>query len=242
MVFSYRPKHREKESLPLNVAEITVEIWSDIACPWCYIGKRRFEEGLATYAKQDGASAVTVRYRSYQLAPNLGVTTDKSQAETLSASKGISLEQAEQMGEQVASIAKTVGLNYQMDKVQMVNTRSAHLLLHYALKDGKQSALKEALLDAYFVRGLNVADVDVLKQLAATVGIESATVDQVLADPQYASVIEEDMTRGRNFGVKSVPFFILNEKYGFSGAQDSSDFVNLLNKVQELEQEQQTTV
>lgn len=221
-----------------NLSEIRVDIWSDIACPWCYIGKKRFEEGLKNYQESENALPVTVTFHSYQLSPDQPEQAEMSQAEYLSRRRGISVDEARNMVNQVAEVAETVGLNYDMDAVQMVNTRSAHRLIHKAKALGKQSEMKDALFDAYFVRGINVADRDELKKLAQTAGLTDADVYEALEAEEFDEKVSEDIAAARRIGVTSVPFFVFNDKYGMPGAQDVAQYTEIFNKVQELENEQ----
>ncbi|MGB3413782.1 MAG: DsbA family oxidoreductase [Microbacteriaceae bacterium] len=210
---------------------ITVNIWSDIACPWCYIGKRKFESALKEYRESDNAAEVSVEYHSYQLSPDVPVGFEGDQLEYLSKNKGMPLEQVKQMVNQVSSVAKTVGLDYDMDSVKMTNTQLAHELLHFAKSKGKQHELKERLMSAFFVEGGRVGNAESLADYAAEIGLDRAEALEAMNAHQFEDAFKADVAQARAFGINGVPFFVFNEKYGVSGAQDSSTFLQVLNQV-----------
>jgi predicted DsbA family dithiol-disulfide isomerase len=193
-----------------------VEIWSDVVCPWCYIGKRRFEAALSQFEHRD---EVEVTWRSYQLDPKAPRSSDVSVNEMLAGKYGMGIEQAMAANARVTAIAATEGLEYRLDKARYSNTFDAHRLIHLAARQGRQDEMKERLMSAYFTEGAAVGDVDVLVQAASEVGIDADEARSVLSSDMYAGEVLEDEHRARAFGISGVPFFAIDEKYGVSGAQ-----------------------
>ena len=213
-------------SAPRSPSPIKVDIWSDVQCPWCYIGKRKFEEGAAAFG-----GAVEVEYHSFELAPDTPVDFDGSPVDYLSQRKGIPVEQVAQMLANVTGIAASVGLEYDYDHVHQTNTVKAHELLHYAKAHGRQLDMKERLLKAYFVDGRHVGRVEDLADLAAEIGLDRAEVVRVLTDEIYLAEVKADVARASEYGIKGVPFFVIDGTYGVSGAQDATTFANVLEQV-----------
>lgn len=208
------------------MSAVKVDIWSDVQCPWCYIGKRKFEAAVAQF---DGD--VEVEYHSFELAPDTPVDFDGTPMDYLAQRKGVSPEQANQMISRVTGIASSVGLDYHYDAIHQTNTIKAHELLHYAKSKGRQLDMKERLLKAYFVDGEHVGRVEDLADLAAEIGLDRAEVVQVLTDETYLPDVKADVAQAEAYGINGVPFFVFNEKYGVSGAQDSAIFANVLEQV-----------
>lgn len=199
-----------------------VEIWSDIVCPFCYIGKRKFEAALAQYPHRD---QVEVVWKSFQLDPSLKTDPSKSVRQSLSENKGWSLEQTDRTMEYVVNMAAGVGLAYHFEKAVVANSFDAHRLVHLAKQHGLQDAAKERLLAAYFTEGKNTADHAVLAQIGAEIGLDAAQVTRVLASDEYADAVRRDIAEARELGITGVPFFVFNGKVGVSGAQDPSVFL-----------------
>ncbi|SKC80922.1 DsbA family oxidoreductase [Krasilnikoviella flava] len=213
-------------------APLKVDVWSDVACPWCYIGKRRFESALQRMADRDGAAPeVEVEYHSFELSPDTPVDFDGTATEFLADHKGIPLETAQQMQDQVTALAAAEGLTYRMDQVRHTKTLKAHELLHLAKAFGKQDEMKERLLRAYFTEGEHVGRVEELADLAAEVGLEREVVVVALNAGTYADAVADDIDRARAYGINGVPFFVLGGRYGVSGAQDPDVFVQVLDQV-----------
>ncbi|MEK4198773.1 DsbA family oxidoreductase [Cytobacillus sp. FSL K6-0265] len=213
-----------------------VEIWSDIACPFCYIGKRKFEHALVGFEQKD---EVEVVYKSFQLDPNAPQNTTETMNQMLAKKYGQSIEQVEQMQKQVTAQANEVGLDYHLNDAKMTNTLDAHRLIHLAKEKGKMSEMKEQLLKSYFVEGKHVGEIESLIDIAATVGLDKEEVTSVLASNQYKKEVEQDMQEGVHLGVQGVPFFVFNRKYAVSGAQSSNVFSEVLTKVIEEEKQSQ---
>jgi len=204
---------------------VKVDIWSDIACPWCYVGKRRFEKALAQYEGD-----VEIEYHSFELAPDTPVDFEGSEVDFLSKHKGMPAEQTRRMLGQMTELAATEGLAYDFDALRHTNTRLAHQVLHLAKAHGKQIELKERLLKAYFEQGRHVGRVEDLADLAAEVGLDRAEVVTALTDGTYADAVEADIDQAMEYGIGGVPFFVFNGRIGVSGAQDPSVFVGALQQ------------
>jgi predicted DsbA family dithiol-disulfide isomerase len=205
--------------------QINVEIWSDVACPWCYIGKRRFEAALAQFEQRD---QVKIVWRSFELAPDAPNTTEDTLSEMLAKKYGMSLQQASDANNQVTALAAAEGLDYHFEKAHYGNTFDAHRLIHLAAEYNLQDAMKERLLKAYFTDGLTIGDLDTLVQLAAEVGVDAERARTVLASDAFADAVRGDEQRATEFGISGVPFFAFDEKYGVSGAQPTEVFSEVL--------------
>lgn len=205
---------------------IKVDIWSDVQCPWCYIGKRKFEAAAAEF---DGE--VEVEYHSFELAPDTPVDYEGTPAQYLAERKGLAMPQVEQMLERVTGIAESVGLTYDYDHMHQTNTIKAHELLHYAKAHGRQLEMKEALLKAYFIDGGHVGRIDDLADLAAGLGFDRQDVVRALEDEIHLADVKADVAQAAEYGINGVPFFVFDGQYGVSGAQESATFANVLEQV-----------
>ncbi len=205
---------------------IKVDIWSDIQCPWCYIGKRKFEAAVAA----EGAD-VEVEYHSFELAPDTPVDFAGSPLDYLSERKGIAPEQAQTMIDRVVGIAAAVDLDYHYETIHQTNTVLAHELLHLAKAHGRQAELKERLLAAYFVEGRHVGRVEDLADLAAEVGLDRTEVVAALTDHRYLADVKADVAQAAAYGINGVPFYVFDQKYGVSGAQETETFRQVLEQV-----------
>ena len=204
-----------------------VEVFSDVVCPFCYIGKRRLEEALSTFPHAD---AVQVTYRSFQLDPTTPQHVEETLDEMLARKYGRTLDQAREMNSRVADMAATVGLDFHLSDAHPANTFDAHRLLHLAAAEGRQEQLKERLLHAYFSEGARVGDHHQLAALAAEAGLDPDRVRQVLAGDEYADEVRADIELARGFGATGVPFFVFDRKYGVSGAQETAVFTEVLER------------
>ena len=207
---------------------IKVDIWSDIACPWCYIGKRRFEAALAAF---EGSDDVVIEYHSFELAPDTPVDFEGSEVDFLAKHKGMPADQVRQMLGQMTEMAAAEGLTYDFDSLQHTKTLKAHELLHFAKAHGKQAEMKERLLKAYFTEGKHVGRVPELAALASDVGLDAEAVTQALDSGAHAGAVAADIAQAQAFGISGVPFFVFAGKYGVSGAQSPEAFVEVLTKV-----------
>ncbi|WAB81084.1 DsbA family oxidoreductase [Microcella daejeonensis] len=204
---------------------ISVQIFSDVQCPWCYIGKRKFEAAVAEF---DGE--VDVVYRSFELAPDTPVDYEGSTVDYLSERKGLPVDQVHQMLDRVTQIAANVGLEYDFEHVHQTNTVLAHELLHFAKANGLQLELKERLLRAYFVEGRHVGRAEELADLAAEVGLDRDAAAESLADHRYLADVKADMAQAVAYGIQGVPFFVIDDRYGISGAQEPEAFLGALRQ------------
>lgn len=204
---------------------LSVDIWSDIACPWCFIGKRRFESALGTLGFRD---QIDVTWHSYQLDPSLPGHYDGTEAEYLAQMKGMDPAQVSQMLSHVTSEAAGEGLAYDFDALRPANSFTAHRLLHLAAEHSRAGELKELLLSAHFEKGLDTGSAEVLRTLGAEAGLPEDAVVQVLESDQYRAEVEADFDQARALGITGVPFFVLDMKYGISGAQPAELFAEAL--------------
>jgi predicted DsbA family dithiol-disulfide isomerase len=209
-----------------STSPIKVDIWSDVQCPWCYIGKRKFEAGAAAFG-----GVVEIEYHSFELAPDTPVDFDGSPVDYLSQRKGMPVEQVTRMLTNVTGIAASVGLDYDYDHVHQTNTVKAHELIHYAKSEGRQLEMKERLLKAYFVDGRHVGRIEDLADLAAEIGLDRAEVVRVLTDETYLADVKADVAQAVAYGIQGVPFFVIDGTYGVSGAQDATTFTKVLEQV-----------
>lgn len=205
-----------------------VEIWSDVMCPFCYIGKRNFESALAQFADKEH---IEIEWKSYQLDPSLPeVAINESQEDYLVKRKGMSREQVQGMLANVTEIAKQAGLEYHLDKSVMVNSQKAHQLIQFAKTKNLGDEIEERLFKAYFTEGKNVADIETLTQLGKEIGLEEGELQAAFTDDQYLYQMKQDIQEGANLGVRGVPFFVFDRKYGVSGAQPAEAFLETITK------------
>lgn len=207
---------------------LKVDIWSDIACPWCYVGKRRFEEGVRRYEAEGGDRQVEVEYHSFELAPDTPVDFEGSEVDFLADHKRMPVAQVRQMLAQMTEVATSVGLDFDYDALQHTNTLKAHEVLHLAKAHGLQAETKERLLRAYFVEGRHVGHDDDLADLAAEAGLDRQAVLEALRGGTYRADVQADIEQARAYGISGVPFYVIDQKYGVSGAQDPAVFAGAL--------------
>nr|MCW2727132.1 disulfide bond formation protein DsbA [Aeromicrobium sp.] len=207
---------------------VKVDIWSDIACPWCYIGKRRFETAAAEFAA--GGGTLEVEYHSFELAPDTPVDFAGSEVDFLVSHKGMPAGQVEQMLAQMTELATTEGLSYDFDALQHTNTVKAHELLHLAKARGRQLDLVERLFAAYFEQGRHIGRVEDLADLAAEVGLDRDEVVEALTSSAFRTEVEADKQQAIAYGISGVPFFVIDARLGVSGAQDPAVFLEALQQ------------
>jgi predicted DsbA family dithiol-disulfide isomerase len=205
---------------------IKIDIWSDIQCPWCYIGKRRFEAGVAA-----SGATVEVEYHSFELAPDTPLDFVGSPTDYLVQRKGIPRERAVAMNDHVTRLAAEEGLEYHLDRAKQVNTVRAHELLHFAKASGRQLEAVERLFRAYFTESRNLGRVDELVALAADVGLDATAAEQALTARTYLGAVKADVRQAARYGIHGVPFFVLNGEYGVSGAQPAETFAMVLTQI-----------
>ena len=210
---------------------IKIDVWSDIACPWCYIGKRNLENGLAEVSADPDGPRVEVTYHSFELSPDTPVDFEGDEVSYLADHKGIPREQAREMIDRVTDVAAAAGLTYRYDLLQHTNTVKAHELLHHAKQNGKQLEMEERLMSAYFTEGKHVGRIDDLVALAAEVGLDADETRAALESEKYLADVRADQDQARNYGINGVPFFVIDGKYGVSGAQPADAFAQIARQV-----------
>lgn len=207
-----------------------IEIWSDVMCPFCYIGKRNFETALEQFSNKNG---IEVEWKSFQLDPSLPEVQDSNYTDYLMVSKGLGRPQVEGMLNNVTQMAKGVGLEYDFDRAVMVNSFKAHRVLQLAKTRGLGDAAEERLFRAFFTEGRNIADDDTLLELGKEAGLNETEIRSSLSDERYSDMVKQDIQEARAIGVTGVPFFVFNRKYAVSGAQPPQAFLQTLEKAYE---------
>jgi predicted DsbA family dithiol-disulfide isomerase len=204
-----------------------VEIWSDVMCPFCYIGKRRLEHAIEQLPFK---SDIEVEWKSYQLDPDIKNEPGKTVDQYLAERKGVTVAYARQMNEQVTRMAAEAGLEYHLDKAVVANSFDAHRFSHLAAQHGLGNEAEELIFRSYFKEGKNIADIDILVQLGTEIGLDAAEVKQALETNAYAQAVQQDIEEANALGVRGVPFFVLDRKYAVSGAQAVDVFKQALEK------------
>nr|WKN39708.1 DsbA family oxidoreductase [Tunicatimonas sp. TK19036] len=207
-----------------------VEIWSDIMCPFCYIGKRKFEAALSEFEHSEDIQVV---WKSFQLNPAMKTEPDKNIHQYLAEHKGVSLQEASQMNEHVTAMAREVGLEYNFDKAVVANSFDAHRLIQLAKKHGKGDEAEERLFRAYFTEGANIADRITLTKVGEEIGLAAIDIENMFKEGTFAREVKDDIREAQQIGVRGVPFFVLDRKYGVSGAQPSEVFLSALTQAYE---------
>ena len=204
-----------------------VDIWSDVRCPFCYIGKRKFEAALNKFMHKD---QVKVSWHSFELDPGLETQTGPNVYDYFVEHKGVSREQAEKLHRQVTGTAAEVGLEFNFDRAVVANSFNAHRLVQFAKTKGLGDQAEEQLFKAYFTDGKNIDAKETLIQIGDSIGLESEKVSELLSADTYSQEVEQDELQAREIGINGVPFFIFNNQYAVSGAQPPEIFANVLDK------------
>ena len=204
-----------------------IEIWSDIMCPFCYIGKKRFDDAMAQFEHKN---EVDVEWKSFMLSPDLVTDPDKNINQMLAEHKNIPLEEAKGMNDYVTKMASEAGLTYNFDKTVVANSFNAHRFIHFAKQYGKQSEAEERVFSGYFTEGKNIDDAQTLMTFAADLGLDTAKLANVMGSGAYTKDVVADITEAQELGIRGVPFFVLDRKYAISGAQDTATFLDTLEK------------
>ena len=204
-----------------------VNIWSDIRCPFCYVGKKKFEKALAQFPH---AEEIEVTWHSFQLDPNLVTQPDTNPYDYFSKAKGIPVIQAKAMHEHAKKAGKEVGIDFNFDESKVANSFRGHLLIQLAKKKNLADAMEEALFEAQFITGKNIDDEAVLLETGKSVGLTEVEIKNALASDEMAHAVTQDGLMARQLGINAVPFFVFNDKYGVSGAQQPEHFLEVLNK------------
>jgi len=205
-----------------------IELWSDFACPFCYLGKKRFEKALTNFAH---ANEVEIVYKAYQLNPHAPLVMQGRAAESFAHDHNMSVAEVEERFKMFTNAALEEGLVYRYDIMQMTKTFDAHRLAKWARKFNLEAQLTDRLMKAYFTDGLNIADHETLSFIAKGIGLDSEVALAVLKSRQYANQVLEEIAEARSIGVQGVPFFVLNRKYGISGAQQKEYFTGALEQI-----------
>ena len=209
---------------------LTVEIWSDVVCPWCYIGKRRFEAALERFEHRD---EVTVMWRSFELDPEAAREQMGNAAERLAGKYGMTIERAQQLHAEMTERAAAEGLEYHLDISRGGNTFDAHRMIHLAATYGHQADAKERLLRAYFTEGESLGVWDTLVRLMEEVGVDPVEARESLRLDKFAEDVREDEALAQQFGIQGVPFFVFDRRYGLSGAQPVETMLTALERAWE---------
>lgn len=207
--------------------KMEVEIWSDVMCPFCYIGKRRFEAALSNFEHRDD---ISIEWKSFQLNPAMKTVPGKSINEYLAENKGWTVEYAREMNQYVTNMAKEVGLEYNMDKAVVANSLDAHRLIQFAKTKGLGDAMEEHLFRAYFTEGQNTADHKVLLDIAIEIGLDGNEAAAILESDRFSEEVQQDVYEAQQVGARGVPFFVFNRQYAVSGAQHEDTFLQTLEK------------
>jgi predicted DsbA family dithiol-disulfide isomerase len=215
-----------------TVNKMKVEVWSDVMCPFCYIGKRNYETAVAQFAGKDDIELI---WKSYQLDPTLPTegAKDLDVYEYLATRKGINRSQVQAMHAQVTEMAKNAGLEYRLDKSVMANSFKAHRVIALAKEKGLGDLAEERLFHATFMAGKDFGDTEILKEIGAEIGLTADEVDEALTNDTYAYQVTSDINEAREIGVTGVPFFVVDRKYAVSGAQAPQSFLQTLEKAHE---------
>jgi predicted DsbA family dithiol-disulfide isomerase len=202
-----------------------VEIWSDIACPWCYVGRARFAAALGQFEHRD---EVTIVWRSFELDPDAPAEREGSHAERIARKYGRTLEDVAEMDAQLTAAAAADGLTIDFSRVRSGNTFDGHRLVHLAAAHGKQDAMKERLLRAYFNEGALISDHATLQDLGVEIGLPADEVRELLLTERYAEEVRDDERTAQSAGISAVPCFVIDRKYGASGAQPPETLLEFL--------------
>lgn len=207
---------------------VQVEVWSDVACPWCYIGKRRLHNAIAEFD-----APVEVQWRSFQLDATLPKGEAMPQAQMFMDKRGFTAEKVVEVNERMSSVAADLGLDYDLDSYMVANTKDAHRLSHFAASRGVGDQMHERLFQAQMMEGKILDDADVLVALGEDVGIAAEDTRTMLASEEFTADVDRDIAEAREVGVQGVPFFVFDRRYAVSGAQPQEVFAKALNAARE---------
>lgn len=224
----HQPQKEEKTNTVNNQKienKMKIEIWSDVMCPFCYIGKRNFETALAQFPEKEH---IEVIWKSFQLDNSIPEVATESYHDYLVRSKGMAPAQVKATLANVTKSAKQVGLTYDFDKSIMVNSFNAHRLIQLAKTKGFGNEAEEILFKSFFTDGKNIADITTLTQLGKEIGLDEADIKTAFTDEKYANLVIQDIQEARQVGVRGVPFFVMDRKVAVSGAQPASEFLKNL--------------
>ncbi len=209
-----------------------IEIWSDIFCPFCYIGKRRFENALNKFENKE---EVEVQFKSFELNPNAEKINNSNIHEAISEKYGISLEEARSNNENIVKQAKGLGLDFNFDSLVLTNSFDAHRIIHFAKEYGMHKEMVEALFKAYFTDSKNISDFNTLGDIVKSVGLDKDEAIKVLNSNKYEKEVREDEALARRYSITSIPTFIINNKFIVTGAQSEDIFLMALRNASKLD-------
>ena len=217
------------KTVTLNTPRMKVEVWSDIMCPFCYIGKRNYESALSRFEAREN---IEIEWRSFQLDPTIpkNSTVKENVYQYLAKKKGLSYEQSAKMHERVIEMAKNAGLDYRFDKAIVANSFDAHRMIQLAKTKGLGDAAEERLFRAYFTEGKDFGDRETLIAIGKEIGLPEEEIKSALSSDEYAEKVEQDIQEATEIGVQGVPFFLFDRKYAVSGAQPPEYFLQALNQ------------
>ena len=217
-----------------------INIWSDVRCPFCYIGKRKFETALEKFSHKDKLKII---WKSFELDPNLKTNTNVNAVEHLAQVKGISKAQSEGMQQQVSNIAKEIGLDFNFENMVVANSFNAHRLIQLAKLKYLGNEIEEALFKAYFMEGKNIDDDETLINIGLSIGLNNIELKELFTSDKFSKEVRQDEMQATHLGINGVPFFVLNNKYAVSGAQSPEIFLDVLETAwKEFETENSTLI
>ncbi|WP_136667895.1 DsbA family protein [Flavobacterium sp. H122] len=207
--------------------KLTLDIWSDMLCPFCFIGKRNLDKALTQFPH---AADIDIRWYSYQLAPNLEYNPNKDAHQALADHKGMPYETAKQLNTQVAQMAAQAGITFDIDAMKWANSFSAHRLLQWSKTEGKAHEMEERLFEAVFVRGENISDIQQLIGIAKELGLSEVDAEKAISSDIFTEAVQEDITNAQYAGLRGVPHFVINDEAAFSGALPPESFLQVLTQ------------
>jgi predicted DsbA family dithiol-disulfide isomerase len=210
---------------------LKVAAWIDVACPWCYLGTRRFAEGVRQYHEAGGIREIELEYHSMQMAADTPLDFEGSETDFLVRHREMTPDAADSMLARMTDVAAGEGLTIRYDLLRHANTRLAHELLQLAKEHGQRAQMQERLLAAYFAEGRHIGRIDELADLAAEVGLSPTTVTDALTDGTYAAALDADIALAKPYGVRNLPFFLIGSNYGLSGGYGPEVYTETINKV-----------
>lgn len=213
--------------MEIRKIKMEINIWSDVRCPFCYIGKHRFEKALGKFGHRD---KVKIHWRSFELDPGLKTDPEINAQDHLAQHYGVSQEKADQMASHARQSAKDVGLSFNFENLIIANSFNAHQVIHYAQSVGLGIEAKEALFRAYFVDCLNIDDTEELVALGIKIGLDGIRIKEVIESDEFSDAVRSDQKEARSIGVKGVPFFVFDNKYAVSDAQSPEMFLQTLQQ------------
>ena len=223
-------------SEPQPADTMRVDVWTDVTCPWCFVGKRRFERAVQTFREQHPDVAIDVEGHSFELTPAMSDGFTGSEVDFMVAYEGVPRDRAERTVAALTELGAAEGIDFHFDRVRHVNSYRVHRLLHFAKSKGKQWELMDRLYVAYFTDGANLGDPETLTRIATESDLPEASVSQLLSDDDMlANAVDFDLQRAEMLGVTAVPYFLINRKYAVPGAVSEEQFLSALVRVRELE-------